>query len=92
MANIAGFLGLFLGLSVFSLFEPIQALIDILLIKFGEAKFNIQWPHRVILKFHLMLSIVVWLKKNRFKNIKKKNFNKERNILKILKSNQFQIK
>jgi len=34
-ANICGYLGLFLGVSVFSIFEIIQVLIEIIFIKFS---------------------------------------------------------
>ena len=38
-ANVGGYLGLFLGVSVFSLFEIIQVLIEILSIKFSKSKY-----------------------------------------------------
>jgi len=36
IANVGGYLGLFLGVSVFSLFEPIQIFIEILYVKLNS--------------------------------------------------------
>jgi hypothetical protein len=36
IANIGGYLGLFLGVSVFSLFEPVQILIEIIYLKYHK--------------------------------------------------------